>query len=65
MQCRLFWKYSILKNEDEWPVLQKDNVHVGSRLGLVVDTDRSLHLYVDGKDQEKKKGRKKSSGRVN
>ena len=32
-------------------MLYKDNVHVGSRLGLVVDTDRSLHLYVDGKDQ--------------
>ena len=32
-------------------MLQKDNVHVGSRLGLVVDTDRSLHLYVDGKDR--------------
>ena len=24
---------------------------VGSHVGLVVDTDRSLHLYVDGKDQ--------------
>ena len=32
-------------------MLYSDNVHVGSRLGLVVDTDRSLHLYVDGKDQ--------------
>ena len=32
-------------------MLHEDNVHVGSRLGLVVDTDRSLHLYVDGKDQ--------------
>ena len=32
-------------------MLYKDNVHVGSRLGLVVDTDRRLHLYVDGNDQ--------------
>ena len=32
-------------------MLYKDNVHVGSRLGLVVDTDRSLHLYADGEDQ--------------
>ena len=32
-------------------MLYKDNVHVGSRLGLVVDTDRCLHLYVDGKDR--------------
>ena len=32
-------------------MLYSDNVHVGSRLGLVVDTDRSLYLYVDGNDQ--------------
>ena len=33
------------------PVLDKNHVHVGSRLGLLLDTYRSLHLYVDGKDR--------------
>ena len=33
-------------------MIHKDNAHVGTRLGLVVNADRSLHLCVDGKDQE-------------
>jgi hypothetical protein len=27
------------------------DLRVGSRVGVVVDGDRSLHLYVDGEDQ--------------
>ncbi|KAK7094663.1 hypothetical protein V1264_006183 [Littorina saxatilis] len=35
--------------EEERSVL--DKLAVGSKVGLAVDTDRSLHLYVDGKHQ--------------
>ena len=51
MQCPLFSNYSVLPYFSLWPVLSRKQVHVGSRLGLVMDTDRSLHLYADGKDQ--------------
>ncbi|XP_070176284.1 neuralized-like protein 4 [Littorina saxatilis] len=34
---------------EEWSVL--DELAAGSKVGLAVDTDRSLHLYVDGKHQ--------------
>ncbi|XP_070176282.1 tripartite motif-containing protein 2-like [Littorina saxatilis] len=34
---------------EEWSVLNK--LAAGSKVGLAVDTDRSLHLYVDGKHQ--------------
>ena len=51
MQGPLFSNYSVLQDGIKWPALKRKRVHVGSRLGLVVDTDRSLHLYVDGNDQ--------------
>ena len=51
MQCPLFSNYSVLQDGIKGPVLNWKRVYVGSRLGLVVDTDRSLHLYADGKDQ--------------
>ncbi|KAK7094664.1 neuralized-like protein 4 [Littorina saxatilis] len=35
--------------QEKWPVL--DELAAGSKVGLAVDTDRSLHLYVDGKHQ--------------
>ena len=32
-----------------WPVLDEANIRAGSRLGLALDTDRRLHLFVDNK----------------
>eukprot|EP00916_Digyalum_oweni_P013950 GHVL01022796.1.p1 GENE.GHVL01022796.1~~GHVL01022796.1.p1 ORF type:complete len:136 (-),score=5.34 GHVL01022796.1:180-587(-) len=37
------------KKQEGWSVL--DKLAAGSKVGLAVDTDRSLHLYVDGKHQ--------------
>ena len=51
MQGPLFSNYSVLQDGIKCPALSRKRVQVGSRLGLVVDTDRSLHLYADGKDQ--------------
>ena len=36
----------------QWPVLKGTNLHIGTRVGLaVLNTDRSLHLYVDGTER--------------
>ena len=37
--------------QKSWKWLMLSSLSVGSHVGLAVDTDRSLHLYVDGKDQ--------------
>ena len=40
---------SALQKTDNWPVLNQ--LKAGSLVGLVLDSGRSLHLYVGGKDQ--------------